>query len=101
MQLGLIILIYLVCLGGLIAGRMALHGRPAYWLSAVGAALVLFVGILPRDILSDGVTFTIGGLGLALAVFGVALDLIFWPAPISDQAQSGEKDFPERVGTFE
>jgi hypothetical protein len=101
MQLGLIILIYLVCLGGLIAARMAIQGRPAYWLAVVGAVLILSVGILARDILSDGVSFTIGGLGLALAVFGVALDLIFWPAPGPEDAQSGEKEPSEHVGTFE
>ena len=101
MQLGLIILIYLLCLGGLVAARMALQGRPAYWLAVVGAGLVLFIGILARDILSDAVTFTIGGLGLALAVFGIALDLIFWPAPGSEDVQSGEKEPPEHVGTFE
>ena len=101
MQVFLVILIYLVCLGGAIATRMALRGRPAYWLAVGGGALVLFIGILGRDILSDSVTFTIGGLGLALAVLGVALDLIFWPPLAPETPGPAEKDQPEQVGTFE
>jgi hypothetical protein len=101
MQVFLVIVIYLVCLGGFIAARMALRGRPAYWLTVGGAALVLFIGILGRDILSDSVTFTIGGLGLALAVLGVALDLIFWPPLATEEGGPADKDQPEHVGSFE
>ena len=101
MQVLLVVLIYLVCLGGLVSATMAIRGRPAYWLALVGASLLLFIGIIGRDILSDSVTVTIGGLGLALAVLGVALDLIFWPPPSSEDQVRRDSEPPEQVGSFE
>ena len=75
----LIGLVYLTCLGGVLAARLAWRGHPAYGLSVLGAFCFL-VGVLwGRGYLSGGATFTFLGAGVVLAVFGVALDLIFGP----------------------
>jgi hypothetical protein len=78
----LIGLVYLTCLGGVLAAQLAWRGHPAYWLAVLGAFCFL-VGVLwGRGYLSGGATFTFLGAGVVLAVFGVALDLIFGP-PVS------------------
>jgi hypothetical protein len=75
----LIGLVYLICLGGVLAAQLAWQGHPAYWLGVLGAFSFL-VGVLwGRGYLSGGATFTFLGGGVVLAVFGVALDLIFGP----------------------
>jgi hypothetical protein len=75
----LIALVYLSCLGGVLAARMAWRGRPAYWLGVVGAFLFLLGALWGRGYLSGGATFSAVGAGIALAIFGVAIDLIFGP----------------------
>jgi hypothetical protein len=78
----LIGLVYLICLGGVLAAQLAWRGHAAYWLAVLGAFCFL-VGVLwGRGYLSGGATFTFLGAGIVLAVFGVALDLIFGP-PVS------------------
>jgi len=75
----LIGLVYLTCLGGVLAAQLAWRGHAAYWLAVLGAFCFL-VGVLwGRGYLSGGATFTFLGAGIVLAVFGVALDLIFGP----------------------
>ena len=78
----LIGLVYLTCIGGVLAAQLAWRGHPAYWLAVLGVFCFL-VGVLwGRGYLSGGATFTFLGAGVVLAVFGVALDLIFGP-PVS------------------
>jgi hypothetical protein len=75
----LIGLVYLTCLGGVLAAQLALRGRAAYWLAVLGAMFFLIGALWGRGYLSGGATFTFLSAGLVLAVFGVALDLIFGP----------------------
>lgn len=75
----LILLVYLTCLGGLIAVQLASRGHTAYWLTALGAVLFLIGTIWGRGYLSGGVTFAFASAGVVAAIFGVALDLIFGP----------------------
>ena len=75
----LIGLVYVTCLGGVLATQLAWRGRTPYWLVVLGVFCFL-VGVLwGRGYLSGGATFTFLGGGIVLAVFGVALDLIFGP----------------------
>jgi hypothetical protein len=74
---GLIGLVYLTCLGGVLAAQLASRGRSAYWLSVVGAFVFLLGALWGRGYLSGGATFTFLSAGIVLAVVGVALDLIF------------------------
>ena len=79
MTFSLIGLVYLICLGGVLSAQLAWRGHPAYWLAVLGA-FCFMVGVLwGRGYLSGGATFTFLGAGSVLAVFGVALDLIFGP----------------------
>ena len=75
----LIGLVYLVCLGGVVAARLAWRGRTPYWLVVVGAFCFLIGALWGRGYLSGGANFTFVSSGIVLAVFGVALDLIFGP----------------------
>ena len=75
----LITLVYLTCLGAVLAAMMAWRGRPAYWLAVLGAFFFLVGALWGRGYLSGGATFSFLGAGLVLAIFGVALDLIFGP----------------------
>jgi hypothetical protein len=75
----LIALVYLTCLGAVLAVRLAWRGRTAYWLAALGAFFFL-VGLLwGRGYLSGGATFAFVSSGVILAVFAAALDLVFGP----------------------
>ena len=74
---GLIILVYLICLGTVLAATLAWRGRPSYWLAVLGALFFLIGTLWGRGYLSGGATFTFAAAGIVLAVFGVALDLIF------------------------
>jgi hypothetical protein len=74
-----ILLVYLASLGSVIAARVAWHGRPAYWLAVVGVFCFLIGALWGRGTLSGGTTFSAVAAGLALAVVGVALDLLFGP----------------------
>ena len=75
----LISVVYLTCLGGVLAAMLAWRGRPAYWLAVLGAFFFLVGALWGRGYLSGGATFTFISAGIVLAVFGVALDLIFGP----------------------
>ena len=75
----LIVLVYLICLGLVLAARLAWRGRTAYWLAALGAFCFLVGALWGRGYLSGGVTVTFISARIVLAVFGVALDLIFGP----------------------
>jgi hypothetical protein len=75
----LIGLVYLTCLGGVLAARLAWRGRTAYWLAVLAAVLFLLGALWGRGFLSGGATFTFVSVGIVLAVFAVALDLIFGP----------------------
>jgi hypothetical protein len=74
---GLIGLVYLTCLGGVLAAQLAFRGRNAYWLSVAGAFSFLLGALWGRGYLSGGATFAFLSAGIVLAVFGIALDLIF------------------------
>lgn len=73
----LIGLVYVTCLGSVLAAKLAWRGRPSYWLAVLGAFFFLIGVLWGRGYLSGGATFTFGTAGIVLAVFGVALDLIF------------------------
>ena len=73
----LIVLVYLTCLGSVLAARLAWRGRPSYWLAVLGGFFFLIGALWGRGYLSGGATFTFAAAGIVLAVFGVALDLIF------------------------
>ena len=73
----LIGLVYLTCLGSVFAAKLALRGRPSYWLAVLGAFFFLIGTLWGRGYLAGGATFAFGAAGIVLAVFGVALDLIF------------------------
>ena len=75
----LILLVYICCLGGVLAVRLAVRGHLAYWLSVLGALLFLLGTLWGRGYLSSGVTFAFAAGGIVAAIFGVALDLIFGP----------------------
>jgi hypothetical protein len=75
----LIALVYLTCLGGVLAAQLAWRGHLAYWLAVLGAFFFLVGALWGRGTLSSGATFAALIGGVALAVFGVALDLIFGP----------------------
>lgn len=81
----LIVLVYVTCLGSVLAVKLAWRGRSSYWLAVLGAFFFLIGTLWGRGYLSGGATFTFGAAGVVLAVFGVALDLIFGqpggPAP--------------------
>jgi hypothetical protein len=78
----LIGLVYLSCVGVVLAAQLAWRGRTAYWLAVVGAVCFLVGAFWGRGYLSGGATFTFLSAGIVLAIFGVALDLIFGP-PVS------------------
>ena len=75
----LIGLVYLTCLGSVLAARLAWAGRPSYWLALLGAFLFLIGTLWGGGYLSGGATFTFTAAGAVMAVFGIALDLIFGP----------------------
>lgn len=75
----LIGLVYLSCLGAVLAVQLAWRGRTAYWLAVLGAGCFLVGAFWGRGYLSGGATFTFLSAGIVLAIFGVALDLIFGP----------------------
>jgi hypothetical protein len=75
----LIAVVYLTCVGGVLAARLAWRGRTAYWLAVLGAFFFLVGALWGRGYLSGGASFTFVSAGIVLAVFGVALDLIFGP----------------------
>ncbi len=77
----LIGLVYLTCLGSVLAAKLAWRGRPSYWLAVLGAFFFLIGVLWGRGYLSGGATFTFWAAGIVLAVFGVALDLIFGQPP--------------------
>jgi hypothetical protein len=78
----LIGLVYLICLGSVFAAQLAWRGHPAYWLAVLGTLSFLVGALWGRGYLSGGATFSFLGAGVVLAIFGVALDLIFGP-PVS------------------
>jgi len=78
---GLILLVYLACLGGLYAALLARRGRWMYWLAVAGAVLVLF-GRLASGYLDRSLTDPAFWGGLALAVLALALDLIVPARPL-------------------
>jgi hypothetical protein len=77
----LIVLVYLTCVGSVLAVRLAWRGRPSYWLAVLGAFFFVMGTLWGRGYLSGGATFTFAAAGIVLAVFGVALDLIFGQPP--------------------
>jgi hypothetical protein len=83
----LIVLVYLTFLGSVLAARLAWRGRPSYWLAVLGALFFLIGTLWGRGYLSGGATFTFGAGGVVLAVFGVALDLIFGQPPTPSGAE--------------
>lgn len=76
----LIALVYLSCLGGVLAARLAWRGHIAYWLVVLGAFMFLIGALWGRGYLTGGATFGFVSGGIIAAIFGVALDLIFGPA---------------------
>lgn len=78
---GLILLVYLTCLGGLYAARFARSGRPIYWLAVLGGVLILFGRPLAHGYLDHALTDATFWGGLGLAVLALALDLILPARP--------------------
>jgi hypothetical protein len=78
----LILLVYLTCLGGWYAMRLARSGRPIYWLAVLGAVLILFGRPLARGYLDRGLTDAAFWGGLGLAIVALALDLILPARPV-------------------
>jgi hypothetical protein len=76
----LIGLVYLSCLGGVLAAQLAWRGRVAYWLVVFGVFLFLVGALWGRGYLTGGATFAFVSGGIVAAVFGIALDLIFGPS---------------------
>ena len=76
---GLIAFVYLTCLVGVMAARLARQGHTAYWLAAAGSLLFLIGTIWGWGYLSGGQSFAFAAGGAVAVVFGVALDLIFGP----------------------
>jgi hypothetical protein len=85
----LILLVYLSCLGATLAAQLAWRGRTAYWLALLGAFLFLLGSLWGRGYLSGGATFAFLSAGIVLAVFAVALDLIFGPPFSQPSAEIG------------
>jgi hypothetical protein len=83
----LIGLVYLTCMGTVLAAKLAWRGRSSYWLAVLGAFFFLIGTLWGRGYLAGGATFTFGAAGVVLAVFGVALDLIFGQPPASSGAE--------------
>ena len=83
----LIGLVYLTCLGSVLATKLAWAGRPSYWLAVFGSFLFLIGTLWGRGYLSGGATFSFAAAGVVMAVFGVALDLIFGQPPGADAAE--------------
>jgi hypothetical protein len=83
----LIGLVYLTCLGSVLAARLAWAGRPSYWLVVLGAFLFLIGTLWGGGYLSGGGTFSFTAAGAVLAVFGIALDLIFGQPSEADAAE--------------
>jgi hypothetical protein len=77
--IALIALVYLTCMGAVMAAQLASRGHSAYWLAVLGVLLFLIGTIWGRGYLSGGATFAFASGGVVLAIFGVALDLIFGP----------------------
>ena len=74
-----VVLVYLASLAGVLAATVAWRERPAYWLAVAGIFSFLVGGLWGRGVLSGGASFTAIGAGIALVIFGVAIDLLFGP----------------------
>ena len=83
----LIGVVYLTCLGSVLAAKLAWAGRPSYWLAVLGSFLFLMGTLWGGSYLSGGATFTFTAAGAVMAIFGVALDLIFGQPPGADAAE--------------
>jgi hypothetical protein len=83
----LIVLVYLACLGSVLAAKLAWRGRPSYWLAVLGAFFFLIGALWGRGYLSGGASFTFAAAGVVLAVFGIALDLILGQPPSPASAE--------------
>jgi hypothetical protein len=83
----LIGLVYLTSLGSVLAARLAWAGRPSYWLAVLGAFFFLIGTLWGGGYLPGGASFTFTAAGAVLAVFGIALDLIFGQPPGADAAE--------------
>jgi len=90
LHLAQVALVWLILLGGVLSTATALRGRPAYWLGAAGSVLIVFGLILGPGFLPGSVTGVAIGAGIALAIFGVALDLLLGPPPAPALPSAGE-----------
>ena len=92
----LVLIVYLGCLGGVIAVQTATRGRLSYWLTAMGAVLFVAAVLWGHAEPGSGLTITLVAVGLALSIFGVALDLVFgeplMPAP-SEEPEKVDRGF--------
>jgi hypothetical protein len=95
LHLGQVALAWVVLLGAAFWSGTAVRGRPAYWLGVGGAVLIVFGMMLGPGFLPAGVTSTAIGAGIALAIFGVALDLLLGPpqAPPRTEAEGLDRRF--------
>ena len=85
----LIGLVYLTCLGAVLAAQLAWRGRTAYWLAVLGAFLFLLGVLWGPGYLGGGARFAFVSAGIVLAVFAVALDLTFGPSFGQPDAEIG------------
>ena len=95
----LIAVVYLTCLGGVLAARLAWRGRTAYWLAVLGVFCFLVGALWGRGYISGGATFTFVSAGI-VPTCASTLSWITraphkpsrtsraaWPAPVSPLAR--------------
>ena len=66
----LIVLVYLTCLGSVLAAKLAWRGRPSYWLAVLGGFFFLIGALWGRGYLSGGATFAFAAAGIVLRSSG-------------------------------
>lgn len=92
----LVLIVYLGCLGGVIAVQTATRGRASYWLTALGAVLFVAAVLWGHAEAGSGPTITLVGVGLAFSIFGLALDLVFGEPlapPASEESERVDRGF--------
>ncbi|HYM51230.1 MAG TPA: hypothetical protein VET65_11765 [Candidatus Limnocylindrales bacterium] len=89
-HLGGVALVWVIAGGGVLAAMTAWRGRPAYWLGAFGALLIVFGFELAPGFLPSSVSTTAIGMGVVLAIFAIAVDLLLGPARVGTGSSDGE-----------
>ena len=90
-RIGMIALIYAISVVGVTAVVLAIAGRRAYLLAALGAGLIIFGALPAKAFLQEGAWLTAVGAGVALILIGVALDLIVGPVSVGGEPEEEEQ----------